>query len=86
MRTIKILRTEAYPWDVSMYLDHKEQKEVRSVMKSEFPTSHTPHDKPEEPTHAESRFIDEKVSDESGFETTADKALAPAGLNNPFWN
>ena len=61
-------------------------------MKSEYPTSHLTHDKPDEATHQdeatheESRFLDEKVSDESGFETTADKALAPAGLNNPFWN
>ena len=33
-----------------------------------------------------SRFIDEKISDESGTETKADSALTPAGLNNPFWN
>jgi hypothetical protein len=33
-----------------------------------------------------SRFIDEKISDESGTETKADSALKPAGLNNPFWN
>ncbi len=35
---------------------------------------------------APSRFIDEKISDESGAETKSDSALAPAGLNNPFWN
>jgi hypothetical protein len=33
-----------------------------------------------------SRFIDEKISDESGTETKSDSALAPAGLTNPFWN
>ncbi len=33
-----------------------------------------------------SRLIDEKISDESGTEATADRALAPAGLKNPFWN
>jgi hypothetical protein len=33
-----------------------------------------------------SRFIDEKISDDSGTETQTDSALLPAGLNNPFWN
>mgnify|MGYP006266802231 CR=1 FL=1 len=33
-----------------------------------------------------SRFIDEKISDESGTETQSDSALKPAGLKNPFWN
>jgi len=33
-----------------------------------------------------SRFIDEKISDETGTETKADSALKPAGLKNPFWN
>lgn len=33
-----------------------------------------------------SRLTDEKISDESGTETTADRAMAPAGLKNPFWN
>ncbi len=33
-----------------------------------------------------SRFIDEKISDESDSETQADSAHKPAGLNNPFWN
>jgi hypothetical protein len=55
-------------------------------MKSENPTSQMPADKLDEAPHAESRFLDEKVSDESGIEATADKALAPAGLSNPFWN
>jgi hypothetical protein len=33
-----------------------------------------------------SRLTDEKISDESGTESTADHAHAPAGLKNPFWN
>jgi hypothetical protein len=33
-----------------------------------------------------SRLTDEKISDASGTETIADRALAPAGLKNPFWN
>ena len=33
-----------------------------------------------------SRFLDEKISDESGTETTSDSAMKPAGLINPFWN
>lgn len=33
-----------------------------------------------------SRLTDEKISDESGTEATADRAMAPAGLKNPFWN
>ena len=58
-------------------------------MKSEYPYSPTPGKKEEliAPTlPPPSRFIDEKISDESGTETKADSALAPAGLKNPFWN
>ncbi len=33
-----------------------------------------------------SRFLDEKISDESGTEATSDSAMKPAGLINPFWN
>jgi hypothetical protein len=33
-----------------------------------------------------SRFIDEKISDESDSEAKADSAHKPAGLSNPFWN
>jgi len=40
----------------------------------------------EEPLPPPSRFIDEKISDESDSETRADSAHKPAGLNNPFWN
>jgi hypothetical protein len=54
-------------------------------MKSEYPISHMPPEKLEEAIPTESRFLDEKASDESGFETTADRALAPTGLSNPFW-
>jgi hypothetical protein len=35
---------------------------------------------------APSRFIDEKISDDSDTEDKTDSALRPAGLNNPFWN
>ena len=55
-------------------------------MKSEYPYT------PERParvtsrSHRPSRFIDEKISDESGTETKSDSAIAPAGLKNPFWN
>jgi len=41
-------------------------------------------DKKEERTDSY-RFVDEKISDESGTETKSDSALKPAGLNNPFW-
>ena len=53
-------------------------------MESKFPF--TPAVKNEEPKAPPSRFIDEKISDESGLESKADSALAPAGLSNPFWN
>jgi len=33
-----------------------------------------------------SRFLDEKISDESDTESNSDSALRPAGLSNPFWN
>ncbi len=42
--------------------------------------------KNDESTAPSSRLTDEKISDESGTETIADRALAPAGLKNPFWN
>ena len=54
-------------------------------MKSEYPTSNSPETR-EELSAPASRLIDEKISDESGTEAYIDKALAPAGLNNPFWN
>ena len=53
-------------------------------MKTDYPFS--PHNElNEELTAKPSRFIDEKISDESGTESKTDSALAPAGLNNPFW-
>jgi hypothetical protein len=54
-------------------------------MKSEYPFHPTP-GKDEVIAPPPSRFIDEKISDESGTETQTDSALAPAGLKNPFWN
>jgi hypothetical protein len=40
----------------------------------------------DEITAPASRLTDEKISSESGTETTSDHAMAPPGLNNPFWN
>ena len=54
-------------------------------MKSDYPfTPDNSEKKPE--LVAPSRFIDEKISDESDSEFHSDSALKPAGLNNPFWN
>ena len=55
-------------------------------MKSEYPSAPTTSGKKEEMIAPPSRFIDEKISDESGAETKMDNALKPAGLKNPFWN
>ena len=55
-------------------------------MKSEYPYNPTPGKNDECTTPPPSRFIDEKISDESGTEAKTDSALAPAGLKNPFWN
>jgi hypothetical protein len=55
-------------------------------MKSDYPFNPTPGSKDEHIAPPPSRFIDEKISDESGSETKIDSALAPAGLKNPFWN
>jgi hypothetical protein len=56
-------------------------------MKSDYPYSAPKADKKDEMTApSQSRFIDEKISDESGTETKCDSALRPAGLKNPFWN
>lgn len=55
-------------------------------MKSEYPYNPTPGKNEDLKAPSPSRFIDEKISDESGTETKSDSALAPAGLKNPFWN
>ena len=55
-------------------------------MKSEYPYNPTPGRNEERSAPSPSRFIDEKISDESGTEAITDSALAPAGLKNPFWN
>jgi hypothetical protein len=54
-------------------------------MKSEYPYTPTPGQN-EQKTAPSSRLTDEKISDETGTESKTDSALAPAGLNNPFWN
>ena len=55
-------------------------------MKSEYPYSPLTGKKDEFLAPPPSRLTDEKISDESGTETKIDSAMAPAGLNNPFWN
>ncbi|HLV86875.1 MAG TPA: hypothetical protein VKV39_07865 [Candidatus Sulfotelmatobacter sp.] len=56
-------------------------------MKSNLPFTPPPKgDNETELSAPPSRFIDEKISDESGTESHSDSAMAPAGLNNPFWN
>ena len=56
-------------------------------MKSEYPSPlGFPERKDKARAPPESRFMDEKISDEFDTESTADKALAPAGLKNPFSN
>ena len=55
-------------------------------MKSESPFSPMNNQKENELIAPPSRFIDEKISDDSGAENRVDSALKPAGLNNPFWN
>ena len=55
-------------------------------MKSEYPFNPTPGRKDEVIAPPPSRFIDEKISDESGTEANTDSALAPTGLKNPFRN
>jgi hypothetical protein len=60
---------------------------VCSPMKSDYPFSPPPKDgKENELSAPPSRFIDEKISDDSGTESNSDSALQPAGLDNPFWN
>ncbi|HEY6373118.1 MAG TPA: hypothetical protein VIX37_21260 [Candidatus Sulfotelmatobacter sp.] len=54
-------------------------------MKSKYPYNPTP-GKDGLIAPPPSRFIDEKISDESATEAKTDSALAPAGLKNPFWN
>lgn len=67
-----------------MKADHKAEGVL--PMKSEYPFTPSPGKKEEVSAPPPSRFIDEKISDESGTETKADSAMAPAGLKNPFWN
>jgi hypothetical protein len=57
-----------------------------SSMKSDYPLYPPKDQKNNELIAPPSRFIDEKISDESGTETRADSALKPAELSNPFWN
>jgi len=54
-------------------------------MKSDYPFSPGTADQNQEYKAPASRFIDEKISDESDTEAKADSAMKPAGLSNPFW-
>lgn len=54
-------------------------------MNSDYPDFPNPHYREDERPASSSRLQDEKISDDSGTEAKADSALAPAGLNNPFW-
>ena len=82
MAVIKIIEAATALHRCLIAIDH-EPKEY--PVKSEYPYTPTP-GKNEEQTAPPSRFIDEKISDETGTEAKADSALAPAGLKNPFWN
>jgi hypothetical protein len=55
-------------------------------MKPEYPYPGKANKNDELSAPPPSRFIDEKISDESGTESSMDNALKPAGLKNPFWN
>jgi len=56
-------------------------------MKSNYPFSPPNNEKEDQlKAPAPSRFIDEKISDETDTESNTDSALRPAGLSNPFWN
>jgi hypothetical protein len=56
-------------------------------MKSDYPYCPGKSEKKEDQLDAQpSRLLDEKISDESGMESTSDSAMKPAGLINPFWN
>jgi hypothetical protein len=55
-------------------------------MNSENPAVGIKREKKDEIKAPSSRLTDEKISDSSGTEANADKAMAPAGLKNPFWN
>lgn len=56
-------------------------------MKSDYPFAPGNTDQEKElSAPPQSRFIDEKISEESCTETQADSAMKPAGLSNPFWN
>ncbi len=55
-------------------------------MKSEYPYPPANASKKEELIAPPSRFIDEKISDDTDAEAKMDQALKPAGLKNPFWN
>jgi hypothetical protein len=88
MRTIESLQLSLGTNDVSIDVHHKDAG--GSAMKSGHQVTHSPRENKrenkDEVAAASSRLTDEKIFDESGAETNADRALAPAALDNPFWN
>jgi hypothetical protein len=55
-------------------------------MESKYPFTPAPGNDDNRQKAQPSRFIDEKISDDTDTESKSDSALAPAGLKNPFWN
>jgi hypothetical protein len=84
MGAIKILKPRAELSRCLMKPDHKAGGHL--PMKPSNPFSTPGNSKENELSAPPSRFIDEKISDDSGFETVSDSALKPAELKNPFWN
>jgi hypothetical protein len=86
MIVIEILQPNPKAKNVSMAADHKRMEDP--LMKPEYPyfSNCSSDGANEDELKAPSRFIDEKISDESDTESHVDSALKPAGLNNPFWN
>jgi hypothetical protein len=83
MHAIDILQPRVRRSSVSMEVSHNDGG--GTAMNPEHPAAEILQEK-DEITAAQSRLLDEKISDESGAEAQTDSALAPAGLNNPFWN
>jgi hypothetical protein len=85
MRVIEILKS----WEERSGVSMETQKDHRGLevgMNCENEGGGIIREKKDGMTAPASRLTDEKISDESGTETTADCAMAPAGLKNPFWN
>ena len=73
-------------FEASGWFNETRQTTGGSAMKPDYPVPPISPWKGDELREPSSRFLDEKISDDSGAEAQTDSALAPAGLNNPFWN